>query len=52
MKKKYASKFENLFEAMDIQMFEEKNIYIISLIILLFVKILLVKIIELLTTNF
>jgi hypothetical protein len=39
MKKKYASKFENLFEwdeVMDIQMFEEKNIYIIILIILVF----------------
>jgi hypothetical protein len=46
MKKKYASKFENLFEwdeVMDIQMFEEKNIYIIILTILIFEKTLLVK---------
>lgn len=51
----YASKFENLFEwdeMMDIQMFEEKNIYTIILIILAFEKILLVKIIELLIANF
>jgi hypothetical protein len=37
---------------MDIQMFEEKNIYIIILIILVFEKILLVKIIKLFNSQF
>jgi len=54
-KKKYANKFENLFEwdqVEAIQMFEEKKIYIIISMILVFEKILLVKLIELLIANF
>jgi hypothetical protein len=55
MRKKVCKQIENLFEwdeVMDIKMFEKRNIYIIILIILIFEKILLVKIIEFLIANF